>query len=174
MSSRVEGEAESGQAACCELGELERTREQDERRTRAASCPASGHTGVAVEWMTIAALLRVPLPPKATYWLCPDPACPVVYFSAAGARFERDTLHVDPGFKRARGDGLVCYCFGHLESDVIDEIESTGSSTVIEAIRARIRSAGCACEVRNPSGRCCLREITRLVRAELARREARR
>jgi hypothetical protein len=87
--------------------------------------------------------------------------------------FERDALHVDPGFKTP-GDGLVCYCFGHLESEVSGEVARTGSSTVVDAIRQRIRSDGCACEVRNPTGRCCLPDVMRLVRSEMAGREARR
>jgi hypothetical protein len=45
---------------------------------------------------------------------------------------------------------------------------------VVDAIRQRIRSDGCACEVRNPTGRCCLPDVMRLVRSEMAGREARR
>ena len=177
MSDRAGEDAErirvASCVASCEPGERERADRKDERRPRTPHCPASGTAGVAVGWVTVAAQLRVPLPPKRSFFLCKDPACPVVYFSDQGAPFEREALHVDPGFKRP-GDGPVCYCFGHLESNVRGEVASTGSSTVVDAIRERIRSDGCACEARNPTGRCCLPDVIRLVRSEVAGWEGRR
>ncbi len=44
------------------------------------------------------------------------------------------------------------------------EIRSTGKSTVAERITAEVKAGNCACEVKNPSGKCCLGDVTRAVR----------
>ncbi|HEY6324505.1 MAG TPA: hypothetical protein VJA16_23410 [Thermoanaerobaculia bacterium] len=35
---------------------------------------------------------------------------------------------------------------------------------MLAAIRERVQAGDCACEVRNPTGRCCLGEVQRVVR----------
>ena len=63
----------------------------------------------------------------------------------------------------------LCYCFGFEESHLREEITETGSTTVPERISRLIREGLCACDVRNPSGKCCLGEVkrtaTRLMKA---------
>ncbi len=90
----------------------------------------------------------------------------MVYFGAEGAILESSELHVEPGFKNPV-DGLLCYCFGHRRSDFQQEQEigDTGGATIVESIRDKTRAGECACEVRNPTGRCCLGEIGRFIAA---------
>ncbi len=38
---------------------------------------------------------------------------------------------------------------------------STGKSTVAERITTEVKAGHCACEVKNPSGKCCLGDVTR-------------
>ena len=112
----------------------------------------------------MAALSRGPLPPKQKFWLCAEPDCRVIYFGDAGAVLEVEQLYVEPGFKNPV-DGLLCYCFGHLRSEVERQIRETGSTTIPEAIRLKTSAGDCACEVRNPTGNCCLGEVHRFVRS---------
>jgi Zinc binding domain len=120
-------------------------------------CPASRHPGQPVAWRTVAALAQGPLPPRQDFWLCGDPGCEVVYFGAAGARVTLPEMRVRPGFKR--GGELLCYCFLILRADLEAEIAATGATTIPERIAARVKAGGCACEVRNPGGKCCLAEV---------------
>jgi hypothetical protein len=55
----------------------------------------------------------------------------------------------------------VCYCFGFTRQDIWDEIRQTGRSTIAERISAEVKAGNCACEVKNPSGKCCLGNVTR-------------
>ena len=62
-------------------------------------------------------------------------------------------------------EALVCYCFLHPRSEIESELRHDGISTLLDRIAAKVKAGECACEVRNPSGRCCLGEV----RAEIAR-----
>ena len=55
----------------------------------------------------------------------------------------------------------LCYCFGFDESNIREEIAQTGTTTVPARISRLIREGLCACDVLNPSGKCCLGEINR-------------
>jgi hypothetical protein len=58
----------------------------------------------------------------------------------------------------------ICYCFGFTEGDAREEIVHTGTSNIPATVSALIKARMCACEVRNPSGACCLGEVTRTVK----------
>jgi hypothetical protein len=48
-----------------------------------------------------------------------------------------------------------------------DEITATGRSTIAERISAEVKAGNCACEVKNPSGKCCLGSVTRVTQDSL-------
>lgn len=108
----------------------------------------------------MAALLAGRVPRRQGFRLCRSRHCGTVYHGDAGAVFGVDELRVVPGFKDGSA-GLVCYCFLHTEDDMALEMERTGETTIPARIRARIDAGDCACEVRNPSGRCCLGQVER-------------
>ena len=124
----------------------------------AARCPASGFEGKPVDWTTVAALTIGPVPPRQDFRLCRDPECEVVYYGSAGAVLRTGDLNVQPGFKTA-GDGLVCYCFLHCEADIARELAERGTTGIFDSIEREVQTGNCACEVRNPSGKCCLGEV---------------
>lgn len=129
-----------------------------------AACPVSGSEGQPVDRTTVAALARGRVPPAQTFRLCRDPGCEVVYWGAAGAVLTVDDLTVRPGFKDG-SDGLVCYCYLYREADIARELAETGRTGVFDSIQAEVRDGNCACEVRNPSGRCCLGEVRQTIEA---------
>lgn len=97
-----------------------------------------------------------------TYRFCHVRECQVVYFEEQGSRvFTVDDLRIIVGVKASRDPIPVCYCFGFDESHLREEISHTGSTTVPERISRLIREGLCACDVRNPSGSCCLSEVNR-------------
>jgi hypothetical protein len=129
--------------------------------------------GKPVDWLTVAALSRGPVPARQRFWVCRSPGCEVVYFGERGVRLGSTELRVEPGFKNG-ADALVCYCFLYRRSDVARELEATGSTTVLEAIKREVQAGNCACEVRNPSGKCCLGEVQATIRQLQQQAAARR
>ena len=137
------------------------------RSTGRGRCPESGNPGRAVSWTTVAALTWDALPDPQQFWICLDRFCPVVYFGSRGARIEADAVKLVPGCKEG-SDGLICYCFRRRRADIEAELRDTGTTLAVEQIRQKIQEGACACEVRNPEGRCCLGALRRAV-AELKR-----
>ncbi len=124
----------------------------------AICCPVSGFEGKPVDWTTVAALTIGPVPPRQNFRLCRDPECEVVYYGSAGAVLRIGDLNVQPGFKEG-SDGLVCYCFLHHEADIACQLGEQGTTDIFDSIKHEVQVGNCACEVRNPSGKCCLGEV---------------
>lgn len=135
-----------------------------------ATCPESGTRGRPVAEMTLRSLLRAGpasrLASAAEYCLCEAPDCDVVYFDTSGTSlFRRTDLTVRVGFKETSSPRPICYCFGHTVESIQAGIAETGSSSVVERITAEVRAGRCRCELANPTGRCCLGEVRRVVSA---------
>ena len=127
---------------------------------QARPCPVSGFSGEPVAWLTVVALTAGPVPPKQEFWLCRDPACDVVYFGSLEALISTRELRTEPDFK-AGAAGFVCYCFLHRH----EEVAARGGASVFEEVQRKVKAGDCACEVRNPSGKCCLRDLRKLLGA---------
>jgi hypothetical protein len=112
--------------------------------------------------LTVKSLVRhhTRVPALVSYSFCRTPGCEVVYFSDQ-AVFNKPDLKVRVGIKETADPIPLCYCFDYSREDVRRDIESTGSTTVLEEIKAEVQGGFCACEVKNPSGACCLGDITR-------------
>ena len=97
------------------------------------------------------------------YRFCAFRDCPVVYYSRERS-FTTGDLRVRVGLKEKDDPIPLCYCFGFYEHDVRTEITTNGNSTIPHRISALIRDRMCACEERNPSGACCLGEVSQAVK----------
>ena len=132
------------------------------------NCPANGARSKQVHMLTVKSLVRqLPLGmPDTQYYFCEASDCEVVYFAvdAQAPRFRREDLMVRVGAKETADPIPICYCFGFTRQDICDEIRSTGQSTVAERITAEVEAGHCACEVKNPSGKCCLGALARVVK----------
>ena len=132
------------------------------------ACPVNGARSKQVDMLTVKSLLRrLPLGmPNAQYYFCESQDCDVVYFASDSQApiFHRGDLLVRVGAKVTADPIPVCYCFGFSRKDIEDEIAESGRSTIAERISAEIKAGTCACEVKNPSGRCCLGSVTRVAK----------
>lgn len=100
-----------------------------------------------------------------TYFFDPSPDCEVVYFSNEhDSYFTKRDVRIRVGVKESDPPITICYCFGHTLESAQAEIQATGQSTVSARITREIQVGNCACEVKNPSGRCCLGEVNKAVR----------
>jgi len=132
------------------------------------ACPVNGARSKQVDALTVKSLVRhIPLGiSNDQYYFCEARDCDVVYFpfDPQAPTFRRQDLVVRVGAKETADPIPICYCFGFTRKDIEDEIAASGRSTVAERISAEVKQGNCACEVKNPSGKCCLGDVTRIVR----------
>ena len=105
--------------------------------------------------------------PDTQYYFCEaEDCCDIVYFALEPQAliFRRGDLLVRVGAKETADPIPVCYYFGFNRKDIEEDITKTGRSTVAEQITVEIKMGRCACEVKNPSGKCCLGSVRRLAR----------
>jgi Zinc binding domain len=132
------------------------------------ACPVSGSRSKQVDLLTVRSLVRqLPLGmPNTEYYFCEAVDCDVVYFASdeQAPIFRRADLSVRVGSKETVDPIPVCYCFGFTRQDIQSEVAATGESTVANRISAEVKAGNCACEVKNPSGKCCLGDVTQIAR----------
>jgi len=131
------------------------------------ACPANGARSKQVGLQTVRSLVRK-LPfgmSKTQFYFCDSPECDIVYFASESQApvFRRADLAVRVGAKETTDPIPVCYCYGITRKDIRDETVRTGRSTVPQRIAAEVKAGNCACDVKNPSGKCCLGEVIRAV-----------
>jgi hypothetical protein len=88
--------------------------------------------------------------------------CDVVYFSEAVSFYKPD-LKVRVGFKEQRDPIPLCYCFDYTRSDISCDLSLRGETDIPDRVKAEIQRGFCACDVKNPSGACCLGDLTRAI-----------
>lgn len=151
---------------CCKAPER-----KNAARAEADRCPQCGAKGRRVSRETMESLLASEARSRledTRYYFDRTPECRVVYFSnEPGSYFTKDELTVRVGIKETAPPIPMCYCFGHTAESAREEIARTGRTTIPEKIQAEIRAGNCRCEVKNPSGSCCLGEVNRVIRAIL-------
>jgi hypothetical protein len=130
-------------------------------------CRKCGHRGQRVSRQTIENMLTPESLSRletGNYFFDASPDCDVVYFSnERDSYFTKHDIKVRVGIKETQDPIPLCYCFGHTAESVHAEVESIGTSTVVERITQQVSAGNCACEVKNPSGRCCIGEVNKAV-----------
>ncbi len=56
------------------------------------------------------------------------------------------------------------YCFGWTPERIFEQIRQSGHSTAVQEISAKVKARECACDIKNPSGRCCLGNVNKVVK----------
>lgn len=135
--------------------------------SRSPLCPGCGSKGMAVKAVTVHALLpRLSDRPNSNldaFCFCGSTLCDVVYFSVDGWSAHKGALNVRVGVKETQDPIPVCYCFGYSRDDILADQRRNRSSSISNAIEAAMKASRCSCETKNPSGRCCLTEIHRIL-----------
>jgi hypothetical protein len=148
---------------CCSVSD---TRQRD-----TVLCPRCGEKGKPVSLATVGAMAKTKVDAAKLsaqeYKLCRNFDCPVVYY-AVGIQLEKSDLRVPVNFKERNYEGPVCYCFNHTVASITAEIQTKGHSTAQAMIKQEVKVGRCACEVKNPSGTCCLGDVARAAQAMMA------
>ena len=132
-------------------------------------CTSCGTVGRVVSDKTLQAILQ---PPQALTLLAVGrrfggtPSCQIVYYGDDGRAVTKSEVPIRLGLKERVDPIPLCYCFGFSVADVRREIAETGRCTIPARITAEVRAGRCSCEIRNPSGTCCLGNVNRAVKQE--------
>lgn len=86
------------------------------------------------------------------YYFCHNPSCNVVYFGENGHTIEHSALRTPVGIKNPSEEASICYCFG------VSRKEATNAQIKAYVVQ-QTKQKHCACNIRNPSGRCCLADF---------------
>jgi hypothetical protein len=100
---------------------------------------------------------------KGAYGFCRTPECEIVYFSDETV-FRKADVQVRLGLKERVDPITLCYCFGYDREDLKRDIDAHDTPKIPDRIKAEIEAGFCAREVKNPSGKCCLGDVNRVVR----------
>jgi hypothetical protein len=150
--------------SCCQL-----PRSRQELWVVGTGCPGCGAEGRTVDTETVLAHVA----PHATlavtadqYRFCRTPECDVVYYGPSRTDvLSTSDVDTDVGCKHASVAGTVCYCFGHTAAEIATDVRDHGHSRIRESIVEQVRQENCRCRTANPSGRCCLAEVSHTVRS---------
>lgn len=144
---------------CCSSDKSSCSSESEKKSfPRKFSCPENSKDYVAVTKKTIIHHINSPwekVLSEEQYYFCSDPDCDVVYFGLEGAVINKSELRTKVGVKEKDDTALICYCFGVSKA-------TAKQDTAIKAyVTQNTKESLCACEIRNPSGRCCLKDFPR-------------
>ena len=119
-------------------------------------CPVNGKEYGQVSANTIKHHVRAPwawLEKNQGYYFCSDPNCRVVYYGQDNSIIEQEAVRTKVGIKGSSENALVCYCYG------VSKIEAETNPRIREFVVEETKHQRCACESRNPSGKCCLADF---------------
>lgn len=132
-------------------------------------CKECGNKGIPVDEITLKSLVKEPAleaigNPDGSYF-CETPTCEVVYFKNERQIYlHKDDVKVRVGIKETENPIPVCYCFGWTQERIFEQIRQSGHSTAVREIGAKVKAGECACDKKNPSGRCCLGNVNKAVK----------
>jgi hypothetical protein len=85
-----------------------------------------------------------------------------VYFSDSVSFYKSD-IKVRVGFKEQQDPIPLCYCFDYTRADLSSDVALRGETDIPDRVKAEVERGFCACDVKNPSGACCLGDLTRAI-----------
>ena len=145
---------------CCNNQDSANKSCEGKRLPRKFTCPVNEQLYVEVERKTILQHIKSPWEKSLNedkYYFCDDPNCDVVYFGLNGSLIDKAELRTVVGKKESDENSLVCYCFG------VSKSLATLNPEIRSYVTQQTKEHNCACDIRNPSGRCCLKDFPKLV-----------
>lgn len=124
-------------------------------------CPECNADCAPVKLRTLYHQIRFPENQKLTpddYYFCSDKDCSTAYFSSDGICISKSLL---VNRQTVQNDTL-CYCFDISSACYLAALRSHTAGQIKDFVVQRTQSSECACEIRNPSGKCCLAKFNHL------------
>ena len=132
------------------------TARKTEKPSRTHGCPVNGQKYTQVSIRTMLHHISSPWEwneKEQGYYFCDDPNCDVVYFGEDDSVITKAEIRTVVGIKDDSPDALSCYCFGVSSSEVKRHPD------IRDFIIDKTQAGVCSCDTRNPSGRCCLKDL---------------
>ncbi len=138
--------------ACCN---------ENTRKKEHIKCPECREPCINVSIKTLLHQLQFPenlsLDPKQQYAYCPDPLCHAGYFSNTSVFTKKQLRAFKP-----ETTPMLCYCFDITQPRYLKALSDDTHQPIKEFVTQQTKASLCACEIRNPSGRCCLIDFKRM------------
>jgi len=96
-------------------------------------------------------------------YFCKTPDCDAIYFND-DIKIIQDDVKVFVGLKNVSPSANVCYCFKWSREKIKLQIQTSGETLALGTIQSNIKKFGCSCEILNPSGECCLSDISNIIK----------
>lgn len=97
------------------------------------------------------------------FFYCQTSDCEVIYFKL-NEIIKQEHLIKEVGLKEWANPKTVCYCFNWTKEKISDEVNKLGKTNAIGDISEKMNSIGCDCEHKNPSGKCCLKDVKKVIK----------
>jgi hypothetical protein len=124
-------------------------------------CPECGATCKSVGIPTLYHQVRFPENQSIdidSYYFCPEKTCPIAYFTNAGNTIPKQYLRS----YQAIQNGALCYCFDIDAEQYLSALKDCRAEPIKAFVMQRTKAGECACEIRNPTGQCCLANFNNL------------
>ncbi len=124
-------------------------------------CPECGSTCKSVSMSTLYHQVRFPENQALitdNYYFCPAKKCPIAYFSNVDNTISKQHLRC---YEAIQNEAL-CYCFDIDAAQYLSALKDKRAESIKAFVIQRTKMGECACEIRNPSGQCCLADFKRL------------
>ena len=132
------------------------------------SCPECKNLGRKISQATIQSQTSFPFWSSQDDWFfCKTSDCSVAYFSSSEIKpISLNSLKETPFPKSTNPNRLVCFCFHHTVQEVLDDVLHNSTSTIKADIIEACRKDLSDCLHQNPEGRCCLGNISMLLKTK--------
>ncbi len=124
------------------------------------NCPVCGFTCKSVGMPTLYHQVKFPENQSLvtdSYYYCPTKTCSVGYFSTIGNTIPKQQLRSNHAIQ----DDAICYCFDISAAQYLAALKNHSAKSIKAFVIQCTKAAECACEIRNPSGQCCLTHFKR-------------
>lgn len=127
-------------------------------------CPKCGVSCKSVENKTLFHQIKFPENQaefQEKYYFCPTKECHVGYFSSTDDIIPKQSLRT---YHEIEADKL-CYCFDVNTEQYLSALKANNADVIKNFVIQKTKSGDCACDVKNPSGQCCLAKFKTLASA---------
>ena len=126
----------------------------------AQTCPQCGISGKSISMKTVFHQVKFPEVlsiETGSFFHCAEKSCSIAYFSQEGVViFKRELRAFDELSNK------LCYCFDVNAEQYIQALKDNIATEIKNFVIQKTKSGDCGCEIRNPSGQCCLASFKQL------------
>jgi len=131
------------------------------------TCPICNNKAKDVSPITLSHIIRKDYQKQISslkgFYYCKTIDCEVVYFKG-NELINQDKLIKEVGLKIWASVSTICYCFNWTKEKMEEEFSTFGETNAIKDISSKMTTDKCACEVNNPSGTCCLKDVKQTIK----------